>query len=71
MSHCDERGSEEYNLALGDARAKAAQDYLVGMGIAANQLNVVSHGKDKPLREEHDEACRQKNRRIRIAARAQ
>ena len=66
--HCDERGSEAYNLALGDARAKAAQDYLVGVGISKNQLNVLSYGKDKPVCEEHDEACWAKNRRIHIVA---
>ena len=66
--HCDERGSEEYNRALGDARAKAAKDYLVGVGIADSQLAVISYGKDKPVCEEHDEACWQRNRRIHIVA---
>jgi peptidoglycan-associated lipoprotein len=68
--HCDERGSEAYNLALGDARAKAAKDYLVQVGISTTQLAVVSYGKDKPICDEHDEACWQKNRRIHIAASA-
>lgn len=68
--HADERGSEEYNRALGDARAHAAKDYLVGVGISASQLSVVSYGKDKPVCEEHDEACWQKNRRIHIVASA-
>lgn len=66
--HADERGSEEYNLALGDARAKAARDYLVQVGIPQAQLSVVSYGKDKPVCEEHDESCWQKNRRIHITA---
>jgi len=66
--HCDERGSEAFNLALGDARAKAAKDYLVQVGISTNQLAVVSYGKDKPICDEHDEACWQKNRRIHIVA---
>ena len=66
--HCDERGSEAYNLALGDARAKAAKDYLVGVGIASAQLNVLSYGKDKPICEDHDEACWQRNRRIHFVA---
>jgi peptidoglycan-associated lipoprotein len=66
--HADERGSEAYNLALGDARAKAAKDYLVQVGISTNQLAVVSYGKDKPICDEHDEACWQKNRRIHIVA---
>jgi peptidoglycan-associated lipoprotein len=66
--HCDERGSEEYNRALGDARAQAAKDYLGGVGISSTQLAVVSYGKDKPVCEEHNEACWQKNRRIHIVA---
>jgi peptidoglycan-associated lipoprotein len=66
--HCDERGSEAFNLALGDARAKAAKDYLVQVGISPTQLAVVSYGKDKPICDEHDEACWQKNRRIHIVA---
>jgi len=68
--HCDERGSEAYNLALGDARAKAAKDYLVQVGISNSQLAVVSYGKDKPVCDEHDETCWQKNRRIHIVASA-
>jgi peptidoglycan-associated lipoprotein len=66
--HADERGSEEYNLALGDARAKAAKEFLVQVGIPSAQLAVVSYGKDKPVCDEHDEACWQKNRRIHIVA---
>ena len=66
--HADERGSEAFNLALGDARAKAAKDYLVQVGIPSTQLAVVSYGKDKPVCDEHDEACWQKNRRIHIVA---
>ncbi|HXS95190.1 MAG TPA: OmpA family protein [Candidatus Limnocylindrales bacterium] len=68
--HCDERGSEEYNLALGEARATAAKDYLVGVGIPDKQLATVSYGKNKPVCDEHDEACWQKNRRIHIVAEA-
>ena len=66
--HCDERGSAEYNLALGDARAKAAKDYLVQVGIPDDQLSIISYGKDRPVCQEHDEACWQKNRRIHIVA---
>jgi peptidoglycan-associated lipoprotein len=69
--YCDERGSEEYNMALGDARAKAAKDYLVGVGIPDNQLRVVSYGKEKQVCDEHNEACWQKNRRIHILAMAE
>jgi peptidoglycan-associated lipoprotein len=68
--HADERGSDAYNLALGDARAKSAKDYLSGVGIPASQLAIISYGKDKPVCEEHDEACWQKNRRIHFVASA-
>ena len=64
--HCDERGSEEYNLALGDARAKQAKEFLVSLGIPANQLKTVSYGKDKPICTDQTESCWQKNRRAHI-----
>jgi peptidoglycan-associated lipoprotein len=66
--HCDERGSDEYNLALGDARAKAAREYLGEIGIPANQLQVISYGKDRPQCGEHEESCWQKNRRAHFVA---
>ena len=69
--HADERGSAEYNVALGDRRAGAAKEYLVGIGIPAPQLSVLSYGKEKPVCQEHDEACWQRNRRIHIVATAQ
>jgi peptidoglycan-associated lipoprotein len=62
----DERGSDEYNLALGDARAKQTKEYLATLGLPANQLAVISYGKDKPVCTEHDEECWQKNRRTHI-----
>jgi peptidoglycan-associated lipoprotein len=62
----DERGSDEYNLALGDARAKQTREYLATLGLPANQLAVISYGKDKPVCTEHDEACWQQNRRTHI-----
>ncbi len=65
---CDERGSAEYNIALGDARAKAAKDYLVSVGVPGNQLDTVSFGKEQQLCNDHDEACWQKNRRVHIVA---
>ena len=65
---CDERGSTEYNIALGDARAKAAKDYLVSVGVSANQLDTVSYGKENPVCTDHNESCWQKNRRIHIVA---
>jgi len=64
--YCDERGSEEYNLALGDARAKQAKDYLASMGVPGDQLRVISYGKDRPVCMDHDEDCWQKNRRAHI-----
>jgi peptidoglycan-associated lipoprotein len=64
----DERGSAEYNLALGDRRAKAAEQFLVSSGIPETQLTVVSYGKDRPICEEHNENCWQKNRRAAITA---
>jgi peptidoglycan-associated lipoprotein len=69
--HADERGSAEYNVALGDRRAGAAKEYLVGVGIPATQLSVLSYGKEKPICQEHDEACWQRNRRIHIVATAE
>jgi peptidoglycan-associated lipoprotein len=64
--YCDERGSDEYNLALGDARAKQTKEYLATLGLPDNQLATISYGKDKPVCTEHDEACWQRNRRTHI-----
>jgi peptidoglycan-associated lipoprotein len=64
----DERGSAEYNLALGDKRAHAAESFLISQGIPQNQLTVVSYGKERPVCEDHDESCWQKNRRAHITA---
>ena len=61
--HCDERGSTEYNLALGDRRASAVKQYLVSLGIPADRLTTVSYGKEKPFCMQSDEACYQQNRR--------
>lgn len=61
--HCDERGSAEYNLALGERRAKSVQQYLITMGVAADRLSIISYGKEKPAVEGHDEAAWAKNRR--------
>src|ERR1035441_6864763 len=69
--HCDERGSAEYNVALGDRRAGAAKEYLVGIGIPSAQLSLISYGKERPVCQEEDEACWQRNRRIHIVATAQ
>ncbi len=64
----DERGSAEYNLALGDRRAHAAEGFLVSQGIPQTQLTVVSYGKERQVCQEHDESCWQKNRRAHITA---
>lgn len=61
--HCDERGTVEYNLALGEKRAKAAMDYLVNYGIAAARLSSVSYGEERPADPGHDEAAWSRNRR--------
>jgi peptidoglycan-associated lipoprotein len=65
--HCDERGTVEYNLALGERRAKAAFDYLVSLGVSADRLRTVSYGKEVPVCTQSNEECWQKNRRARSA----
>jgi peptidoglycan-associated lipoprotein len=66
--HADQRGSAEYNLALGDRRARAAEDFLASMGIAKDQLHVLSYGEERPACTDLTEACWQKNRRAHITA---
>ena len=61
--HCDERGTVEYNLALGEQRAKVAADYLGTLGVSAQRLSTVSYGKERPIESGHDEAAWAKNRR--------
>jgi len=61
--HCDERGSEEYNLGLGDRRATSAKKYMVSLGIAEDRIQTTSYGKERPFCTEHNEACWQQNRR--------
>jgi peptidoglycan-associated lipoprotein len=67
--HCDERGSEKYNLALGDRRANAAKEYLVGLGIEASRIDTTSYGKERNFCEEHTEECWQLNRRAHFVMR--
>ena len=62
--HCDERGSAEYNLALGDRRAAAAKEFLVQLGVSGDKLKTISYGKERPQCTDHDETCWQKNRRV-------
>ncbi|MFM8552936.1 MAG: peptidoglycan-associated lipoprotein Pal [Nitrospiraceae bacterium] len=61
--HCDERGTQAYNLVLGQKRAKAVRDYLVELGVAGNRITAVSYGKDRPFCKEQNESCYQQNRR--------
>jgi len=61
--HCDERGSTEYNLGLGDRRANAVKQYIVSLGVPADRISTVSFGKEKPFCMESNEACWQQNRR--------
>jgi peptidoglycan-associated lipoprotein len=66
--HADERGSSEYNLALGDKRARRAEEFLTTMGIPDAQLTVISYGEDHPICTDQTEVCWQKNRRAHITA---
>ena len=68
--HCDERGTAEYNIALGAKRAQSAKDYLVTLGIPADRLSTVSYGQEIPVCKEHNEECWQKNRRARFVIQA-
>lgn len=65
--HCDERGSAEYNIALGDRRANAVRDYLVRLGVDGSRMKTVSYGKEKPFCAESTEECWQQNRRAHLA----
>ena len=69
--HCDERGSTQYNLALGAKRAQAAKDYLVTLGIAEGRLSTTTYGEEAPVCREHNEECWQRNRRDRFVSRAE
>jgi len=64
--HCDERGTAEYNLALGERRAAAARDYLVAAGIDGGRIEIISFGKERPFDPGHDEAAWAQNRRAHI-----
>jgi len=68
--HCDERGTVEYNLALGERRAQAARDYLVNAGINAARIQMISYGKERPFDPGHTEAAWAKNRRAHFVLRS-
>ncbi len=61
--HCDERGTNEYNLALGEKRAKATRDYLVSLGVSPVRISLITYGEEKPVCIEQNEGCWQQNRR--------
>jgi peptidoglycan-associated lipoprotein len=61
--HCDERGTNEYNLALGERRAKSTMNYLVSQGVQASRITIISYGEERPVCTEHTEECWAKNRR--------
>jgi len=64
--HCDERGTEQYNLALGDKRANSAKDFLVTLGVDAGRVRTVSYGEERPFEEGHDDASWAQNRRAHL-----
>jgi peptidoglycan-associated lipoprotein len=66
--HCDERGSAEYNLGLGDRRSTAAKEFLSQLGVAADRLRTVSYGKERPQCTDSNEDCWQRNRRVHFSA---
>ena len=61
--HCDERGGRQYNLALGERRAKSVLEYLVAMGVESKRISTISYGNERPVSEGHDESAWSKNRR--------
>jgi len=68
--HADERGTSEYNLALGDRRAKASMNYLIAHGVRANRISIISYGEEQPMCREHTEECWTQNRRAHFGIKA-
>ncbi len=66
QGHCDERGTEEYNLALGDRRARMVREYLTSLGIHAEKLDTISYGESRPFAKEHNEDAWSENRRAHL-----
>jgi len=69
--HCDERGTVEYNLALGEKRARTAMDYMKSLGVAEGRMEIISYGKERPAAIGHDEVSWQKNRRAKFTITSQ
>jgi peptidoglycan-associated lipoprotein len=69
--HADERGTNEYNLALGERRAKSAMNYLVARGVAAARMTIISYGEERPLCTERNERCWARNRRAHFLVKPQ
>ncbi len=69
QGHCDERGTSEYNMALGDRRARSAKSYLVDLGIGRHRLTTISYGEERPLDAGHDQEAWAKNRRAQFVLR--
>lgn len=67
--HCDERGSVEYNIALGDRRANSAKNYLKNLGVADSRMSTISYGKERPVCTQHNESCWWQNRRAEFVGR--
>jgi len=68
--HCDERGTNEYNLALGERRARSTMNYLVAQGVQASRITIISYGEERPSCSEKTEACWAKNRRAHFLVKA-
>jgi peptidoglycan-associated lipoprotein len=66
--HCDERGSIEYNIALGDRRANSAKSYLTNLGVSSGRMSTISYGEERPLCTQHNESCWWQNRRAEFVA---
>ena len=69
--HCDERGTNEYNLALGERRARATMNYLLAQGLPAGRITIISYGKERPVCSEHAESCWARNRRAHFLIKSQ
>ncbi|MFH1891973.1 MAG: peptidoglycan-associated lipoprotein Pal [Candidatus Zixiibacteriota bacterium] len=69
--HCDERGTVEYNLALGEKRARTAMDYMKSLGVEVGRMEIISYGKERPVATGHDEVSWQKNRRAKFTITSQ